>query len=691
MLSPRLLRVVMINDELSSSDPGGWFEPMESCTGSINDFESSQRFWANLNNYQQPPDIILVDINFEDDQSSPLKGEYSKKPTGLLYAIPFLAWCRTSHRPTAVAFQTGDPGLFDFGAGVSGAMRALAIELASLAASIDEGGYSALLNIDDIIDWRGFCSKLYEQGRIQEGSRRTLWALLPGPVQKLIAQAQSERIDEAEKNRIVKSLNIMLKSRAFCQSIDVNRDDFIEEALYRLKHLEPKLPQHEVERLNRQVLESIFPEELKGSFQITNAKTSKRAFRWIVDRTKGNTEGALKAAAERFRKKLVQSTDADAVENNPDLIIVDPVAHASLLTYCTKASERERETVVKPQMENWPGLTLIFKDGSRDCISVQSLFGDVLVLRAEDFKTEAVEGRFTPWRLFKGKPLIGHYLERLANWTRVYDLAVNNVKHLPRTGDPLQGGNLNTIIPNAMEDSNLVRFLILMFQIVRLHHTGWENWRKDYSEIEWDAQNTRFQGSDSGQTLKKFLQNLYQKIRARVNTNRREGRSTINEMEMLEIVDKERRLDSLNLPTWAQFHLEILRSLGLIGMQDDADGSEWFLTDSQRQFPDTVPLCPPALRPEWLVFNRRGEDGGALKCLIKTLGFKENTQIERIVINAPGSSAGKTDFFRTLYETGRAPGWIRTLCQIYAQDQLQWLEVAHWPQFMQQTTTMPLG
>lgn len=689
MLRPRLLRVLQINDEVTSNDPGGWFEPMESGTGSINDFESSQRFWANLNNYQHPPDLILVDINFEKDQSSPLKGEYTKKPTGLLYAIPFLAWCRTSHKPTAVAFHTGDPGLFDVGP-VSSAMRALAIELASLAASIDEGGYSTLLDIDDVIDWRGLCSKLYEQGAGQKDSSRTIWALLPDYVRKIVTQALADRIDEISKNKVVKSLNSLLKSRDFCHSIAINSVNYVDEAIYRLNRMGANLPEHEVERLNRQILESIFPIELRGSFQITNAKTTNRAFHWILDRTKANSESALKAAAERFRKKLIQSTDTEAVESNPDLIIVDPVAHATLLTYCIKASEREAGIAVEPQTENWPGLTLVFKDGSRDCISVQSIFADVPVLLPEYFKTPGTEGQFTPWRLFGGKPLIGHYLERLASWTKVYDLAIDRVKHLPHTADPLEGGNLNTIIPGTVEASNLVRFLILMFQIVRLHHTAWENWRKDYTEIEWNPKTTEFQGSESSSTLKKLLQNLYQEIKAKVDADKKDSAS-IDEMDVFDIFDKEYRLDFMNMPSWIRFHMELLRSLGLVGLKDDSTGNEWFLIDPKRQFPDSVPPCPQELQPEWLTFNSKSDEGGALKCLIKTLGFEHHIQIERIVASALGTAGEKGEFFRVLYETGRIPGWIRALCQIYAEDQLHWLEIAHWPRFMQQTTAMPLS
>lgn len=109
---------------------------------------ASQRYWQMLQPSAPPPDLILVDINFAEDSTSPLRIEERKIPTGLLHAIPFLAWARTSGRICSIAFQTGDPGLFTTTMGdASQTMKLLAAELAGLAGSIH-----GTLKKDEVVD-----------------------------------------------------------------------------------------------------------------------------------------------------------------------------------------------------------------------------------------------------------------------------------------------------------------------------------------------------------------------------------------------------------------------------------------------------------------------------------------------------------------------------------------------------------
>lgn len=98
---------------------------------------ASQLYWKRLQLPASPPDLVVVDINFGDDITSPLRKVEAKIPTGLLHAIPFITWARTSGVISAVAFQTGDKNLFtsEFG-DASDSMKLLAAELAGLAGSI---------------------------------------------------------------------------------------------------------------------------------------------------------------------------------------------------------------------------------------------------------------------------------------------------------------------------------------------------------------------------------------------------------------------------------------------------------------------------------------------------------------------------------------------------------------------------
>jgi hypothetical protein len=99
-----MLRVLRLNDRPVKNDraDGG--------LSTIISWNDMQRFWG-----ASPvtiPDIVLCDINFEYDFDSPLNEVHRIKPTGLLYAIPFLAAARTGLTPVVLKFHTGDPTLF---------------------------------------------------------------------------------------------------------------------------------------------------------------------------------------------------------------------------------------------------------------------------------------------------------------------------------------------------------------------------------------------------------------------------------------------------------------------------------------------------------------------------------------------------------------------------------------------------
>lgn len=116
-MEPRELRILLLNDDVQIPvDP--------SKQDVINGWREAQEYWLGPDlsavapgsppgkRYAGAPDMVVCDINFADDQLSPLHQIHSKKPTGLLYAIPFLVQARVLQRPCVVVFHTGDPGLF---------------------------------------------------------------------------------------------------------------------------------------------------------------------------------------------------------------------------------------------------------------------------------------------------------------------------------------------------------------------------------------------------------------------------------------------------------------------------------------------------------------------------------------------------------------------------------------------------
>jgi len=96
---PRKLRELRINDR-----------PTRNGKDMITGWEDAQRFLGTQPIEQ--PDIILCDVNFDQDTASPLNLVSAYKPTGLLYALPFLALARSNAVPIVLKFHTGDPTLF---------------------------------------------------------------------------------------------------------------------------------------------------------------------------------------------------------------------------------------------------------------------------------------------------------------------------------------------------------------------------------------------------------------------------------------------------------------------------------------------------------------------------------------------------------------------------------------------------
>src|SRR4051812_20254009 len=123
MVTPRQIRVLVIDDTIKDEDRRDLV---------IDDWLKLQRYWLSAGDRHTTPDIILCDVNFKDDDVSPLTLHCRAKPTGFLYAIPFLAVARATGCLTVVEFHSGTIQNFSADSSdpdVSYPMRLLAAEL----------------------------------------------------------------------------------------------------------------------------------------------------------------------------------------------------------------------------------------------------------------------------------------------------------------------------------------------------------------------------------------------------------------------------------------------------------------------------------------------------------------------------------------------------------------------------------
>lgn len=580
-MTARRLRLLRINDranrfwEKDLDDEPGWFEPFvvtsrDVTVRRITGTESSQLFWQLLGPGAPPPDLILVDINFESDKLAPLKDAFAQIPTGLLHGIPLLAWSRTSGALSVLVFHTGDPDAFRSKAPLP--MRLLAAELGAVARALaGEGG---------------------------------------------------------------------------------------EEPVTRA-NIEP-------------------------------------AFNWIASHSFSNEKFALLAAIRLYRERLYQAAQGAP---GPQGVVVAPLEHLALLARVTAAAERSGP--VEPDAEGWPGVSLIRPDGSRDSISVQSLFGEIPKLTAEMFLEQRAKAD-QPWDATGEVPPVGDYVRGLARWTNVFRAASRVAALLPVGGEaPADGMNVNQLVSRRTHGSEtgLVRLLVLLFQVVRQYRRAADDWRQIYLEFDWSPhrapKETAVRHRAPDRTLAATVEIMHGRILklagdadaherlARFRTGAPEAGPPANSFHEDELAETLVARGQPRMPAAAlRFHLDIIASLRLIA-PNSAERGSWLVTRPGLPFPrDVLPPIPDPFVPGWL--RPSGKEIGLRGGLQLTLGFgKEFHPVRRIL--AESGAIGRADpseFLRRLLDEGRCPGWLRELCRDYAREELCWAEERLWPPFL---------
>ncbi len=121
---------------------------------------------------------------------------------------------------------------------------------------------STWLKTEEVRDWPGLCSKLAAG---KGAAAKRLWSMLSeGARESAATGATGERLDDAQKAAIVKALNVAMKQTDLCKPEDFG-SAVPAEAAELLARERAKLSARQVQRLNRLLLEALFPQAIAKS------------------------------------------------------------------------------------------------------------------------------------------------------------------------------------------------------------------------------------------------------------------------------------------------------------------------------------------------------------------------------------------------------------------------------------------
>ena len=245
-------------------------------------------------------------------------------------------------------------------------------------------------------------------------------------------------------------------------------------------------------------------------------------WKWLDDSTGTSITIAVKIALSNYRKRML--TLASPADVELPQVFVMPDDFAAAVCWC-EARARNAESPSPIAGEGDHGLTLTYKDGTRDSILISSLFSDVDDLSTRLLSSHCFDTALSPtvageeWEEFdrKGQPFIGRFLSRLGTLRTAYDEAVRIVENFPCLPSESQDspGKLGDYLTRKGDDP-LVAGLVIVFQLARIEKAVFDLWEKYYGSYRWDPRGCLWPSdvNDFERSLRNALRLLLNGIRS---------------------------------------------------------------------------------------------------------------------------------------------------------------------------------
>lgn len=583
-MRPRNLRVLRIDDDAlvdglesdvpRATPPVPWIDlygaSESSEYASIRGWLSSMAFWRAFRG-SDPPDLVVTDVLFENDDSTPLSLcptppskhlsenyldenlQEKRNPTGLLHLIPFVAMSRALCMPLGFAVHTKNPRL-----------------------------------------WRTLVERHHPMG--------LLAAHLIGELSALFG----EGIDGATRDERIESCWVWL--RAFAS------DDY------------PR---------------------------------------------------AVRVALRDYRRRFLLASCSEG--GLPNLVVL-PGHWAELAAWAYDMARHPRE------MSSDVGVSVVYRDGRRDCLRLLSLFADAMgistnVYPESCFVAETVESDSEPWELDSfGQPQFGAFIQRLSMLTVAYEDACRLLeRHFPP--DPLEQVCPTSNVVDIAEGVGSSRFVVglaVVLQCVVWEHVKLAAWQNGMMTSGWNPEARRLD-RDGDLQLAAVLRRLWHLI------SMERGDDEFGVDDVLD--DREWPRDQLFdfqcvNADWVIWHFERLIAAGLL---QNVRGREYRCFRQVRSGDqldlDLIP--PPENVPEGFDYPKRDRN----KVLAASLGLGEVHGVGRAIGRAfcgtgdDGMLATEGRRFLARLREGEGPSWLLEICRIYAVNVLHWKSsqaLPHW-------------
>ena len=122
---------------------------------------------------------------------------------------------------------------------------------------------SSLLSMDDILKWEDILESLKEQ---KTPDKKRIWELFDKEVKKIITKWKyGKKFDKKSKQLLINGLNKIIKNREFYSDKAFNKIELSKEATNLLRKGIKNLSENDVQKFNRLLLETIYPQEIAKS------------------------------------------------------------------------------------------------------------------------------------------------------------------------------------------------------------------------------------------------------------------------------------------------------------------------------------------------------------------------------------------------------------------------------------------